>query len=158
MVNFALNQINRLYVWGGKGSLLWTPHGLLRHRWCHPVYDCSGLIMCAFFHATATDLRAHWSAQTIFEDGGVSTTPTLGTVACYGKPGKCTHVMMHVGDGIVVGASGGDSDVLSPRDAKARERESKARGGRLSVRVHSFPTVHYRTDFQGWRELPFPKE
>lgn len=154
MLDFAINQVNRLYVWGGKGAALWTENGLLRHPWRRPVYDCSGLVTSAYHFATGRDHRADWNAQSIFEECEEEEQPSIGSVACYGRK-RCTHVMMHVAEGIVVGASGGDSSTLTPRLALSKEREAKAAGRKLAVSVHSFPSHTYRQDFLGWRKLPF---
>lgn len=149
-VAYAISRMHCQYVWFGKGRLIWTPTGLIPHPWSGEVFDCSGLITSAFFHAIGRDLRATHSAQTLWSALPPVDVPGLASVACYGAANHCSHVMLHVCDGLVVGASGGDSSVLTPIDSDARAEDT----GR-PVGVQVFASHMYRRDFLGWRELPF---
>lgn len=146
---FALQRSGAPYTWGAKGRFLWTPAGLRVHAW-EECYDCSGLVATAFLFGSGIDLREHYSAQTIYDECEPTPVPRTATVACYGAGDRCAHVMLHVADGIVVGASGGGPDIKSPADAKHRQRESG-----LPCSVHVYCDRTYRKDFLGWRELPF---
>lgn len=149
-VAYAIQRMHCPYVWFGKGKVIWTPSGLTAHPWSEEVFDCSGLVTAAFFYATSKDLRPTHAANTMWRQFKPSDVPGMASVACYGTANKCTHVMLHVCDGLVVGASGGDSTILSPMDADQRADETDRK-----CEVTVFTSHLYRSDFLGWRELPF---
>jgi len=152
MVVWAINQANSPYVWGGRGHDVWSPSGLKPTMWA-PVYDCSGLVLCAYRYAAGYDLRATYNAQAIWEKGKKVALPGTASVACYGANDRCHHVMLHCFDGVVIGASGGDVDCVTP-DA-ARERELRTG---IPAKVVSFSNYLYRQDFLGWRDFDFGDE
>lgn len=143
---YAIRQAGKPYIWGGKGEFIWGPLGLERHQWYTRVYDCSGLVTCALRYATGIDNRASWAANDIYLLCAREEFPRLSSVACYGRSGHCTHVMLHLAEGLVIGANGGDAMVRTI-DVAAR-------------RSASVDVVMYdeRRDFLGWRMLPTKKE
>nr|WP_227027296.1 NlpC/P60 family protein [Corallococcus soli] len=67
-----------------------------------------------------------------------------GDLMLYGKAGDPDHVMVHVGAGVVVGASGGGRRTLTLEGA-----------ARLDAKVKAFARPEYRPDILGFRRLPF---
>lgn len=96
--NLVLKLVGCPYVWGGQNP--WT--GL----------DCSGFVIWVFqvFGVlpagdwTAAGLRAHFATMT--EKGAQAVE--LGDLVFYGvDPQHITHIMLGLGGGLVIGASGG---------------------------------------------------
>lgn len=109
--------------------------------------DCSGTVTCGLFVATGGRIR--WqethNAARLFADLEPTTSPKPGDLCFYGRPGKVSHVMVWVGDGRVVGASGGNSDTLSREIAQRQGACVKFKKSHL-----------YRPDWRGFRALPLP--
>lgn len=74
-IDFALEEQGAPYIWQGKDRKIWTPAGLVPHKFVDAdnapisVFDCSGLVTCAIFYATGgkVDLRGSHSAKTIWD-------------------------------------------------------------------------------------------
>lgn len=117
------------YLWGGRNPEV----GL----------DCSGTVVASrkalgiaakSWNATAEDLRKQ--ASRVF-------FPQPGDLALYGSIwGGASHVMTAMGDGKVIGASGGGSSTTTVEKAKAKGAEVK------------ILPYDYRKDFMGWYRLP----
>jgi cell wall-associated NlpC family hydrolase len=109
--------------------------------------DCSGIVTCGLYNAThgRLDWRADYNAARLFLELKPTDVPRPGDLCFYGGPGRITHVMTWVGDGQVVGASGGNRDTLSVEIAR-----------RIGARVKYRKSHLYRPDFRGFRQLPVP--
>ncbi|RKH03380.1 peptidoglycan endopeptidase [Corallococcus sp. CA053C] len=135
----VLAQMHSPYRWGAKG----TPVSKDGPR----PFDCSGLVTWAFHQVGGKDWRATHNTDRLWaECAPVASAADLqpGDLVLYGKAGDPDHVMVHVGAGVVVGASGGGSKTLTLEDAK-----------RADAKVKSFTRVAYRPDVLGFRRLPF---
>lgn len=116
----ALGLQGTLYQWGGQ--LYRGDYGT----------DCSGLVADAFFRAGAVDLAwelgDRWSSSSYASQLPPIDIPLLGDLWVYGDPVQ--HVTVHVGavqlEGLgstaplLLNASGGGRDVLTPEIARAR--------------------------------------
>ena len=137
-VALVLNQMHAPYRWNGKGE---------RDNGTGPrVFDCSGLVTWAFHEVTGVDWRATANTDVLLAKlDAVSEAELLpGDLVLYGKPTDADHVMVHVGGGVVVGASGGGRTTLTLADAT-----------RKGASVKAFASVRYRRDVIGFRRLPF---
>lgn len=122
-------QLGTPYIWGSRDPA----KGL----------DCSGAVVWALrelglepkkYDATAADL--HKQSSTVI-------LPQAGDLAFYGSIlGGISHVMVYMGDGKVIGASGGGPSTKTAADAKAK-----------NAMVKVLP-VNYRSDFRGYGRLP----
>lgn len=136
----VLNAIGSPYRWGGKGELA-AESGPTR------VFDCSGLVTWSYLMAGGPDWRAtHNTDRLLLEAQPVRTLEEAepGDLAFYGYPGDPSHVMVHVGEGVVVGAAGGDSTTTTLEAAAKR-----------GARVLARDRLTYRRDFLGLWRLPF---
>ena len=89
---YAISKVGCWYVWGGKGSKVWTPAGLVGHLFTGEIFDCSGLVTCAWLAATGLDWRATHSAQLLWDSLGELEHPEPGCLAMYGPGvGVVTH-------------------------------------------------------------------
>jgi cell wall-associated NlpC family hydrolase len=137
LVNLALKLVGCPYVWGGQNP--WTG------------FDCSGFIIW-IYQVFGLLPSGDWTAQGLAAHfGGI--VPDLagallaGDLAFYGESmTKLTHVMMVLGAGKVVGASGGGHETTT--------REEAAKKGAM-VKVKP---VGYRRDFIGYVRVKFPGE
>ncbi|WP_368671424.1 C40 family peptidase [Corallococcus exiguus] len=135
----VLAQMHAPYRWGAKG----TPVSKDGPR----LFDCSGLVTWAFNQVGGKDWRATHNTDRLWaECAPVASAADLlpGDLVLYGKAGDPDHVMVHVGAGVVVGASGGGSKTLTLEDA-----------ARADAKVKAFTRVAYRPDLLGFRRLPF---
>lgn len=109
--------------------------------------DCSGTVTCGLYNATSKriDWRATHNAHRLFTLLEATTDPKPGDLVFYGRRGYSSHVMVWVGDGRVIGASGGNSDTLT--------REVAQRQGAC---VKYRKSVDYRPDRLAYRALPLP--
>ena len=115
------------YLWGGR-----SPRGL----------DCSGLVAWALYVVGGPDIRrSHWTDRLWQELPGV-VEPQAGDLAFYGRPGDPSHVVVCLGGphDQVIGANGGNSDVVTVEIADER---------RARVRRREAP--NYRRDLLGFR-------
>lgn len=139
----VLAQVGSPYGWGRKGEKIDSQQGLQLRR-----FDCSGLVTWAFREVGGPDWRAMFNTDRLLRECRAVLEPRPGTLALYGpRADDASHVMVYVGAGVVVGASGGDSSTVTLEDAV-----------RQGARVKPFPVVEYRRDFIGYRELPFADE
>lgn len=132
----VLEQMHAPYLWGAKGRVV-RP-GLR-------AFDCSGLVTWAFLQVGGPDWRIHHNTDRLLAECAPTETLQPGTLILYGPKGDASHVMVHVGGGVVVGASGGGSRTLTLADAEGS-----------GARVKAFASVDYRPDRIAFRELPFP--
>lgn len=117
------------YIWGSRDPA----KGL----------DCSGTVVWALrelglepkgWNATAAEMAKAASAVIV---------PQVGDLAFYGSIfSGVNHVMVYVGDGKVIGASGGGPGTNTVAEARAKGAEVKV-----------LP-VNYRSDFRGYGRLP----
>lgn len=131
----VLEQMGAPYLWGGKGDVV-SPYGLR-------AFDCSGLVTWAYIKAGGPDWRKSHNTDRLLAECTPVETPQPGTLVLYGKGSDAQHVMVHVGAGVVVGASGGGSATTSIGLAQD-----------TGARVKAFASPHYRPDFIAYRELP----
>lgn len=122
----AMRQVGSSYVWGGKGSLIFSQQQkkLIPNQFGQNVFDCSGLVTHCYWIATGIDWRGTESAQTLFDKLPKSSRGV--ELEFYGKGvDKVSHVAIWIKDGfiggsIVLEAHGGDHTTLSPSEAMAR--------------------------------------
>jgi len=137
----VLSQMHAPYRWNGKGER----DSATGQR----VFDCSGLVTWAFQEVGGPDWRAHANTDVLWTRCAPVPKAELlpGDLVLYhrkGDPTDAEHVMVHVGGGVVVGASGGGSTTLTLADA------AKAR-----AYVKTFSSLDYRARRMGIRRLPF---
>lgn len=130
----VLEQLGAPYVYGAAGDV---HHG----RKC---FDCSGLVTWALQKTGGPDMRAFHNTRRMWDEFPSADAPKPGTLVLYGPPGEPHHVMVYVGEGVVVGASGGGRSTLSVGDAEA-----------AGAKVRLCPRLDYRPDRLGLRELPY---
>ncbi|MBJ6762789.1 C40 family peptidase [Myxococcaceae bacterium JPH2] len=135
----ALSQMNAPYRWGGKGerSDIEGPR----------VFDCSGLVTWSLHQAGGPDWRPTHNTDVLWaECTPVASEADLqpGDLVLYGKGGDPEHVMIYVGAGCVVGATGGGHKTLTLADAY-----------QAGARVRAWPSMRYRQDVLGFRRLPY---
>ncbi|NNC01913.1 peptidoglycan endopeptidase [Corallococcus exiguus] len=138
------------YRWGAKGL---QPTGSPR------LFDCSGLVTWCLLEVGGPDWRATHNTDRLWDVcAPIATEAELlpGDLVLYGRVGTKAgdgrvvtrddpdHVMVYMGAGVVVGASGGGSKTLTLADAQA-----------AGARVKTYPRVAYRKDVLGFRRLPF---
>ncbi|WP_338261443.1 C40 family peptidase [Corallococcus caeni] len=118
-LQLVLAQMHAPYRWGAKGQRAAADGPRL--------FDCSGLVTWCFNQVGGRDWRADYNTDRLWEEcAPVASVADLqpGDLVLYGKAGDPDHVMVHVGVGVVVGASGGGSKTLTLEDA-ARGREGE---------------------------------
>jgi len=121
------------YIYGGKGEIIENGR----------VFDCSGAVTCAYHENGGPDWRQTHSAAKLYDVCEKVKDPQPGDLCFYGPPGKITHVMMYVGDGRVIGASGGNNSTVKVEFAK-----------KIGAKILYRPKVQYRADFRGYGRLP----
>jgi hypothetical protein len=108
--------------------------------------DCSGGVTVPAFNVGGPDLRWSHHAAGLWKRQRAVKVPLPGDLACYGESDDAIeHVMtvlavLHTGEIMVIGASGGGHDTTSL--AKAREKNAK-------MKIKS--SHLYRPDFRGFR-------
>ncbi len=111
IMNLALKLVGCPYRWGGANP--WVG------------FDCSGFVLWVY-QVFGLLPSGDWTAQKLYDllrEGVLSTgaEPQPGDLVFYGDaPNKITHVMMYVGGGLAVGASGGDRTTLTLEEARRR--------------------------------------
>lgn len=144
----VLEQLGAPYLWNAKGNLV--PDGPGKQV---RVFDCSGLVTWAWKMVGGEDWRATHNTDVLWAKLKPTTALRAGTLVLYGVKGQNgrrddpNHVMVLMGEGVVVGASGGGH--LTTTLALARG----AGGG--GARVKALPHYTYRPDCLGFRDLPF---
>lgn len=119
ITNLALKLQGTPYLWGGSNP--------------HYGFDCSGFviwILQVFFILPAGD----WKASDFSKVFKETKTPQPGDLVLYGAP-TITHITMYIGNGMQIGASGGNSSTLTEAQAKAQNAKVKIK------------SVRYRNDF-----------
>ncbi|WAS83373.1 MULTISPECIES: C40 family peptidase [unclassified Corallococcus] len=131
----VLAQMHAPYRWGAKGQRVSADSPRL--------FDCSGLVTWAFHQVGGKDWRMTHNTDRLWaECTPVASVADLqaGDLVLYGKAGDPDHVMVHVGAGVVVGASRGGSKTLTLEDAL-----------RADAKVKAFTRVVYRPNLLGFR-------
>ena len=137
LVNLALKLVGCPYMWGGANP--WTG------------FDCSGFVIW-IYQVFGLLPSGDWTAEQLYRGTALPLRkdgPALlpGDLAAYGKAGgPVTHVMLFLGNELVIGASGGDHTTTSVEQARRR-------GAQVKVKA-----VHYRTDLVGIVPVKFPGE
>ncbi|NVJ03095.1 C40 family peptidase [Myxococcus sp. AM009] len=138
----VLQQMNSPYRWNGKGETDVTTG--------QRVFDCSGLVTWALREVGGPDWRATHNTDLLWTDcAKVPAASELlpGDLVLYhslGKPADPEHVMVYVGAGVVVGASGGGPSTRTLADA-----------AKADARVKTFAHLDYRARrMPGFRRLP----
>lgn len=126
---FCQEQLGKPYRWNCDGP---------------DAYDCNGIACGALKHVGGPDWRATHNAERLRTELPVVTREAAkpGDLVLYGPKDHANHVMIWFGDGRVIGASGGDRNVLTLEDAARR-----------GACVKFKPTHLYRPDFLGFRSL-----
>jgi cell wall-associated NlpC family hydrolase len=128
-LTLAFDQLDKPYVWGADGP---------------DAFDCSGLICWLLKELDICDWRSTHNAQRIFDSLQPTEAPRPGDLVFYGpSPLHIEHVMIHWGDGRVIGACGGNRDVTSIEIARKK-----------NALVRFKPRRGYRPDFVGYRVAP----
>jgi murein DD-endopeptidase len=130
----VLEQMGQPYLWGAKGK----PVGEGQR-----AFDCSGLVTWCLQEVGGPDWRAMYNTDRLWDLCTPTDTPIAGTLVLYGLRNDPSHVMIHVGAGVVIGASGGSSLTTSLEIAAAH-----------GAKVKAFGRIAYRPDVLGYRELP----
>lgn len=121
MVNLALKFQGIPYIWGGSNP--------------HVGFDCSGF--CIWILQVFNVLPSgDWTADGLmhaFPNHTVDIQP--GDLVFYGANNKATHVMMCIGSGMCVGASGGDHTCIT-------EEIAKQKGASVKIK-----RIDYRSDY-----------
>lgn len=118
------------YVWGGKDPA----KGL----------DCSGAATVAYEKAgfARPGARYKYGSADLHKRLTPTSDPKKGDLAFYGPNGKVNHVMMVVGDGRVIGATGGGKNTKNPDDA-------------MKIGAHvKYKPVDYRKDLISYGRAP----
>jgi cell wall-associated NlpC family hydrolase len=138
----VLSQMHAPYRWNAKG----TRDATTGQR----LFDCSGLVTWALREVGGPDWRAThntdrlWAACAPLLPAGELLPGDLVLYHRAGAPEDAEHVMVHVGGGVVVGASGGGRATLTLADAMQHDAKVKA-----------YAHLDYRTGRMGFRRLPF---
>lgn len=140
LMKTALHLIGSPYLWGAKGWQRWTAGGVETLE--RQAFDCSGFYTHCLSAVGGEDLRFSHNTDRLWAELAPIDVPRFGALAFYGGsgPADVSHVMLCVGGGLVVGASGGDSSTTSLERAEAQD-----------ARVRVFETHAYRKDFRGFR-------
>ncbi len=134
----AAGHANR-YLWGGTTG---------------PDYDCSGFVQSAFASAGIWIPRDAYQqerfCQPVAVRPGVFTLLRAGDLIFFGRPQRCTHVGLHLGEGRYLHSSGRQHgrdglgiDQLGPHDDHpvARHYRAELRGGGRVLRAHDGSTL-----------------
>lgn len=125
----AHDQLGKPYVWGAKGP---------------DAFDCSGLVTWLLHELGVCDWRAEHNAQRLYNELAKTEAPRPGDLVFYGSgPTHITHVMIHFGDGQVLGATGGNHTTDSVEEAR-----------KIGARVRFRPRHDYRPDRVGYAVSP----
>lgn len=127
-------SIGEPYSWGGGSPASPWPDNAGKG------WDCSGYVQAALVQLGLMDEdESDRTAQGLYDITADISSPELGDLAFYGtRPDNITHVMLCVGDGRVIGASGGTSST---------------HGDDPNARVKVFSSHLYRSDFIGYGRL-----
>ncbi|WP_233583396.1 NlpC/P60 family protein [Corallococcus sp. CA053C] len=138
-LSLVLAQMHSPYRWGAKGQRAAADGPRL--------FDCSGLVTWCLHQVGGPDWRGTHNTDRLWDQcRPVASAADLqpGDLVLYGKAGDPDHVMVHVGAGVVVGASGGGSRTLTLEDAV-----------RADAKVKAFSRPEYRPGILGFRRPPF---
>lgn len=136
-IAWCLKQLGKPYLWGQKGP---------------DAFDCSGFVTAGYFEVGLPDWRQTHSSANLWDElddvplvlGELQSfpQPKPGDLAFWGDP--VNHVMVHWGDGRLIGACGGDHTTTTVELALKRNAKVRYRNG-----------VNYRPTFRGYRVSPF---
>lgn len=125
IVALALKFQGTPYIWGGSVPYI--------------GFDCSGFVIWVL-QVFGILPSGDWVAADLARTFTDTSEPKPGDLCFYGS-GKVTHVMMYIGSGMCVGASGGGSECTTVEIARSK-------GAQVKVK-----TVKYRGDFLFYREI-----
>jgi cell wall-associated NlpC family hydrolase len=120
----------------------------LDHVVCWGKLDCSELVAVAYLHVGLPDYRRTWRARDFAKYLKPTDKPELGDLGFYGHNWeRAQHVVIYIGDGRILSASGATSFITDEKTAAAK-----------GARVRIYSTHLYRRDipFLGWRRTPLP--
>lgn len=132
----VLEQKGSPYLWGGRGQ--YVDGGTAR------CFDCSGLVVWALYNMGGPDLRWGVNTDVLWNGLPAVDVPQFGDLVFYGgsAANDVSHVEVWLGDGAVVGASGGDRTTTSVEEARRRGACVKVKANYLE-----------RKDFRGFRSV-----
>ncbi len=120
LLNLTFKFLGIPYIYGGSSPRV--------------GFDCSGFviwILQVFGRLPSGD----WTSEDLSKLFTKTDSPQIGDLAFYGGNHTVSHVMMCIGNGTVIGASGGDHTTLTVEDALKRNAMVKTK------------PMHYRSDF-----------
>lgn len=129
LVRHALEQIGRPYIWAGEGDFVVrrgasgdlvpvTPESQGVIGLC---FDCAGLVKYAALKAGSKyDTRGWWGADHLFTELPLRDPSEPFECRFYGRDQRATHIEIGLGNGLVLGAAGGDASTLTLSDAQKR--------------------------------------
>lgn len=116
------------YIWGSRDPV----KGL----------DCSGAVVWALRDLGLEPKKWNATAADLYKQSSMVLIPQVGDLVFYGPLGGVDHVMVYLGDGKVIGASGGGSSTTTVAEAQAK-----------NAAVKVLP-IDYRSDRRGVGRLP----
>jgi cell wall-associated NlpC family hydrolase len=137
LVNLALKLVGCPYIWGGANP--WTG------------FDCSGFVVWVY-QVFGLLPSGDWTAKGLYDHfrrslAGLADPPDSGDLLFYGESvERITHVMLSIGGGLCVGASGGDKLCTTVEIAQRR-------GAMVKVKRQD-----YRRDLVARLKAPIPEE
>ena len=151
-LEWVLAQVDQPYLWGGCGSEMWTPGGIVRSP--YPGWDCIHLVTDGLLHAGGEDLRWQWNTDTAWRELRPVATPKPGDVAFWAArvprdQDDVEHIEIVVGPGQkvgtyrTIGAAGGNHLTTTLAMAKSQNACVRYRDSHIG-----------RPYFAGFRALP----
>lgn len=143
-LQFIRSKLGRPVLWGAKGEAAFDNVVI------ESVFDCSGLVTCALFHAGCGDMRTTHNAQKLSDITETTLRPQEADLVFYGPNWKdVKHVAVWLSGAQCLTASGATPQISSILDAIK---------GRHVVEVR--PVVRYRSDYLGVKKNKWlePKE
>ena len=121
--NLAMKFQGIPYIWGGENP--------------HIGFDCSGFVIW-ILQVFELLPSGDWTAEGLRQHFQSTAAPQSGDLVFYGKPNHASHVMLCIGDGLCIGASGGDSTCTTEEIAKKKNAMVKIK------------RIDYRDDIIGY--------
>lgn len=147
LVLAMVDKIGVPYLYDGKG-MPGRPgwNGSATAREPYFGFDCSGFVTSCLAEIGGPDWRITKNAQMLFDSLPVESEPGVCSLCLYGSSDDSIHHVMVILNtrGAVIGSHGGDRDCIT------EQRAAVSRAG-----VSLAARVRYRSDFRGFRRVPF---